>query len=42
MVAMSASAFMVNAATSTDLFQATLAKPFDVATLLAIVERYVG
>jgi hypothetical protein len=40
MVAMSASAFMVNAGKSTDLFEATLGKPFDVATLLAIVERY--
>ena len=42
MVAMSASAFMVNAAKSTRLFQATLGKPFDVARLLELVEHYAG
>jgi hypothetical protein len=37
-----ASSFMVKAARATGLFAATVSKPFDVATLLELVERYVS
>lgn len=39
-IAMSASAAMLSAAQSSELFQGTLAKPFDLSTLLVVVERY--
>ncbi|HEX6506926.1 MAG TPA: response regulator [Chloroflexota bacterium] len=39
-IAMSASAAMLTAARNSHLFQETLAKPFDLSTLLAFVERY--
>ena len=41
MIATAASAFMVRTARSTELFQDTLSKPFDVANLLGIIERYI-
>lgn len=40
MIAMSASPRMLNAANRSGLFQETLAKPFDLSTLLDTVERY--
>lgn len=40
MIAMSASPRMLNAAHRSGLFQETLAKPFDLSTLLDTVERY--
>lgn len=40
MIAMSASTAMLQAAVDSDLFQATIAKPFDLDTLLGTVEQY--
>jgi len=42
MIAMSASSFMVKTARATGLFAETVRKPFDVAGLLELVERYVS
>mgnify|MGYP001266375649 CR=1 FL=1 len=42
MIAMSASSFMVKTARATGLFAETVRKPFDVGSLLELVERYVG
>lgn len=39
-IAMSASGAMLSAAKNSALFQETLAKPFDLATMLVYVERY--
>jgi CheY-like chemotaxis protein len=39
-IAMSASTAMLSAARKSDLFQATLTKPFDLSTVLGYVERY--
>jgi len=41
MIAMSASQRMLSAATRSDLFEATLPKPFDLSTLLELVESHV-
>ena len=41
-IAMSASAAMLAAARRSTLFQETLAKPFDLSTMLGYVERYVA
>lgn len=42
MIAMSASPTMLAAARSSGLFQAVIAKPFDMDELLATVERFAG
>ena len=41
MIAMSASRAMTRAASKSGLFQETIYKPFDVATVLGCIERYV-
>jgi CheY-like chemotaxis protein len=42
MIAMSASRVMLEFAAKSSLFQATLVKPFDVSTVIELVERYAG
>jgi two-component system, OmpR family, response regulator VicR len=41
-IAMSASSAMLSAAKKSDLFQATLAKPFELSTMLGYVARYIA
>ena len=42
MIAMSASRIMLKFAARSSLFQATLVKPFDVDTVISLVERFAG